>query len=317
MKTTRTKKEISKFIGKIRVYAIADQDKWGDIHLGTGEWIRQNFPELLYIESGASNIHPMSASFRGMYQNDSRGGNYAELPLVKPGFEKLNDEKWIAKNVTIWGPLGAGYPVYVGQNPGSPRNTLGVKEGDTPSWFFLYRNGLSDPKHPEWGSWGGRFIKKSEFYYTEAEDNHWTGEKDVSVRRKWTVARWREAYQNDFAARMQWCLAPYNQANHNPVALIGNDDSRHTIVKKAKPDQKISLNAGKSHDLDGNVLTYNWWLYHEVSDFSLELAGNETPIVEVQVPTSAKRGEAHLILELTDNGSPRLSAYRRVIIRVE
>ncbi len=318
MRTTRTKKEISKFIGKIRVYAIADQDKLGDIHpLGTGEWIRQNFTELLYIEPGSSNIHIMSASFRGMYQNDSRGGNYAELPLVKPGLETLNGEKWIVENVNAWGPLGAGYPANVGQNPGSPRNTRGVKEGDTPSWFFHYSNGLSNPKQPGWGGWGGRFVKNSEFYYTEAEDDHWTGEQDASLRRKWTVARWREAYQNDFAARMQWCLAPYNIANHNPVAVIGNDGSRNTIVKKAKPGQKISLNAGKSHDPDDNVLSYNWWLYHEVSDFGVEFAGNETPEVVVHVPVSAKRGDAHIILELTDNGSPRLTAYRRVIIRVE
>ncbi len=30
-------------------------------------------------------------------------------------------------------------------------------EGDTPSFLNLIPNGLSDPEHPEWGGWGGRY----------------------------------------------------------------------------------------------------------------------------------------------------------------
>ena len=36
--------------------------------------------------------------------------------------------------------------------------------------------------------------------------------------------RWREAYQNDFAARMDWCIAAKREdANHHPVAVVGGD----------------------------------------------------------------------------------------------
>ena len=36
-----------------------------------------------------------------------------------------------------------------------------------------------------------------------------------------TVWRWRPAYQNDFQARMDWCVLPYDKANHPPVAVLG------------------------------------------------------------------------------------------------
>ena len=35
---------------------------------------------------------------------------------------------------------------------------------------------------------------------------------------KATIWRWRSAYQNDFAARMDWTIKPYAEANHPPVA---------------------------------------------------------------------------------------------------
>ncbi|MEA5043467.1 MAG: hypothetical protein VB075_02655 [Petrimonas sp.] len=47
----------------------------------------------------------------------------------------------------------------------------------------------------------------------DAEDDHWSVKDDISLRRKWTVARWREAYQNDFAARMKWNVLSYDEAN--------------------------------------------------------------------------------------------------------
>jgi hypothetical protein len=48
---------------------------------------------------------------------------------------------------------------------------------------------------------------------------------------EWTVARWRNAYQNDFAARMQWCILPYSHTNHNPIAIVGGDDTNVVLFK--------------------------------------------------------------------------------------
>ena len=44
--------------------------------------------------------------------------------------------------------LGAHYP-----------NRIWATEGDSPSFLYVYSNGLNDPEHPEYGGWGGRFSK--------------------------------------------------------------------------------------------------------------------------------------------------------------
>lgn len=317
VKSTRSPKQVEKFTRKIRVYAISDQDAINNVHpKGTGAWIRENFPDMWYVEAGPLTFGGMTALFRGMYQNDSRGGEFLPLPLVKPGLEQLNNEQWIRENVTAWGPLGEGYPSSVGQNPGSERNTRGVKEGDTPSWFFVFQNGLNDPRHPEWGGWGGRFIHQERAYYTDAQDEHWSGEHDASVMRKWTVARYREAYQNDFAARMRWCKLSYDEANHNPVGVIGKDATRDILKMKVKKGQTVEMDASASYDPDGDNIRYNWWIYKEISASGASLENSDQAVVHVQVPESSSGEEIHLILEVTDNGNPALTSYRRVVLQV-
>lgn len=316
IKSRRSPKKVKSFVKKLRVFAISDQDAWNSSKMGTGKWIRQNFPEIYYIEPGPLTMNSMDASFRGMYQNDSRGSTET-LPLVAPGVENLNDDKWIKENINNWGSLGAGYPNDVHQNPPTKRNLIGIKEGDTPSWFFVYQNGLNNPEFPEWGGWGGRYTAVGETYYIDAEDNHWSGKMDKGLRQKWTIARWREAYQNDFAARMQWNLLPYKKANHNPIAIINNDDSKDIILLRVKPGESIKLDANKSFDPDGDEISFNWWQYDEVSVAEFSLDNANKAIVNVQIPKDFPKGDIHLILEAKDNGSPALIAYRRVVLQVK
>ncbi len=317
VKSTRTPKEVQKFIRKLRIYAISDQDATNNIYTGTGEWIRTNFPDLWYVEPGSKSINSMTASFRGMYQNDSKGGEHPMFPLVNPGVETLNQQEWIRENINSWGPVGEGYPNDVNQNPGSERNKKGVKEGDTPSWFFIYPNGLSNFEFPNWGSWGGRFIQKNNNYFVEAEDDHWSGSEDSSLRRKWAVARWREAYQNDFAARMRWCKLSFNDANHNPVAIIDNDKSRDVLKRNVKAGKTISIDASSSYDPDGDNLIFNWWIYDECSSSEINLKNNDKALINATIPAGAPKGEIHLILEIKDDGQPEMTSYRRIILKVK
>src|SRR5476649_1934547 len=94
-------------------------------------------------------------------------------------------------------------------------------EGDSPSFLYLLRTGLSDPEHSEYGGWGGRYaaITPDDMGGLRAS----TADEVIGVDGKKyrtapaTIWRWRDAFQNDFAARMDWTVTgDKNQANHNP-----------------------------------------------------------------------------------------------------
>ncbi|HVR71896.1 MAG TPA: nucleoside hydrolase-like domain-containing protein [Vicinamibacteria bacterium] len=297
-------------VSRLRAYAIADQDG------GTGAWIRREFEDVRYVETGPPGMDRFAALFRGMYQNDSPGGG-VPLPLVDDETAASNQEAWVEEHVRSGhGPLGAGYPLVV-QNPPAPRHTRGVKEGDTPSWFFAFANGLGDPDQPTWGGWGGRFRPGQGGHFTDAEDDHPSGSADAAVRRKWTVARWRRAYQNDFRARMDWCVQPFARANHNPVAAVNADRSRRPLRLDVRPGERMVLDAGGSTDPDGDRLGFRWWVYREASsgDAAVALSGADGPRATASVAAEGA-GTVHVVLEVLDGGTPPLSAYRRVLLQV-
>jgi hypothetical protein len=306
-----------RFAAKLRVYAIADQDAWGG-RTGTGEWIRQNFPELRYVESGPPGMNRQAALFRGMYQNDSRVANGPTIQLVPDDEAALTQEAWVTEHVRSGhGDLGADYPI-VNQNPNTPRNTRGVKEGDTPSWFFVLPTGLSDPEHPEWGGWGGRFRQDAGGHYVDAEDTHWSGRNDQAVRQKWSVARWRRAYQNDFAARMDWVVRGPREANHPPVPALNGDGSHGVLRIDAAPGDRVTLDARGTSDPDGDRVEYRWWIYEEASTYlgRVAIAGGTSPEASLLVPADAAGKSLHVVLEATDQGEPPLTRYRRAVLQV-
>ncbi len=318
VKAARTPAETAAFIARLRVYAIADQDKVGT-QQGTGEWIRQNFPTLRYLEAGPPSIQGQTALFRGMYQNDSTGGSGAKTQLVKDAVVPLNQAAWITANIrTGHGRLGAGYPL-VKQNPGTARNTTGVKEGDTPSWFYLLPHGLGDPDQPTWGGWGGRFTPDAGGHFIDAQDNHWSGSNDAATRRKWTVARWREAYQNDFAARMDWA-GGIKGANRNPVAVLNDDTTRNILTLTAKVGETVHLSAKGSTDPEDDALTYQWWVYTEAGTYrqAIRITDADQMVASLGIPPDATATQIHVILEVTDqHATVPLTAYRRLVINVK
>ncbi len=98
-----------------------------------------------------------------------------------------------------------------------------------------------------------------------------------------TIWRWRRAFQHDFAARMDWCVQPYERANHNPLAVLNGDKTKDVLYVQARPGEPVRLSAAGSSDPDGHRLRIRWWIYPEAGTFRGQarlsrLEGEETSL---------------------------------------
>jgi len=274
---TESREKLAALKAKIRVHSIADQDH-------TAGWVKKNHPDVFWI---------YSRLFKGFWAGFDQA-------IVSP--------EWLKRNVLEGhGPLGDVYPP-------KASGKVGVKEGDTPSFLYLVPNGLSDPEHPDWGSWGGRFRPSGRGHeFIDAPDLR-NGHRDT----RFTIARWRRAYQNAFEARMDWCVLPPEKANHEPFAVCNGDGSRRVLFLDAQPGQRVRLSAKGSTDPDGDGLSFRWWVYREAGTFwaSPPIEGADQAQATIAIPTEASGRTIHVVLEVTDAGRPPLTAYRRVVIRV-
>jgi len=323
LKTAHSPDELTKLIAKLRVYSISDQDD-------AGPWIRKEFPDLFYVVSPST---PTSGEYASATWTGISGDKYYRNGEGADATTVTNE--WLDDNIRSKGPLGKKYPKFGF-----------IMEGDTPSFLGLIDNGLNACRRPDWGGWGGRYINRQPYGETHAI---WTqgGDQFKRVDSRDTVTgidgkehtsdqatiwRWREAFQNDFAARMSWTVADYKHANHNPVAIVNGKSGTEPIEMDVKIGQSITLDAGQSSDPDGQPIHYHWFHYPEagLADGNLAaitLAGADTARVTVRADAACRPlwlpiipckgdGVAHVILAVTDEGSPKLTSYRRVILHV-
>ncbi|MDP3684584.1 MAG: DUF1593 domain-containing protein [Ignavibacteria bacterium] len=308
---TRTPEQLEKFVSKLRIYTISDQDD-------SGPWIRKTFPKLFYIASpgfhSGDGYH--YSTWTGI-SGDNFHGRFtgADFSIV--------DNPWLDVNIRNKGPLGAQYPYM-----------KFLMEGDTPTFLYLINNGLGSPEHPDWGSWGGRYefyLPRLQKWFLEPETRpFWSNAEDEvpGVDSNWhtsnkaTIWRWRSVYQNDFAARMDWTIKPYAEANHPPVPKLNHQDQ---IAVKA--GDRVDLSAEGSSDPDNNSLSYQWFYYKEPGSFttsnarsgqSLKIEDSDKQNAWFTVPTKRvlRNGSMHIILAVTDSGMPRLTRYKRLVITV-
>jgi hypothetical protein len=127
--------------------------------------------------------------------------------------------------------------------------------------------------------------------------------------------RWIDALQNDFAARADWCVKSYQEANHPPAVVLTN-----ALDLKVRPGATVKLSARGTSDPDGDALKYHWWQYREAGtcDGTIEIQDAGKPEASFTVPGGAGKGKTiHVICEVTDNGTPPLTRYQRVVARIE
>jgi hypothetical protein len=296
IRETRSPQDLETFVDKLRVYSISDQDD-------AGPWIRASFPKLFWIAS----IHAF-----GEYSQATWTGISGDLMRPMPGADRsIVTNEWLAAHIRK-GPLGQLYPA-----------SKYIMEGDTPSFLYLLPNGLGVTEQPSFGSWGGRYAKVSEEFgsFANVADTviGVNGERFQSAQA--TVWRWRAAFQNDFAARIQWSVtSDYRKANHNPELVVNGISGRAPVELVVKSGETVQLNAAGSRDPDRNEVSYRWWQYKEPSGVrdlpELSIQNAMTSEAQFVAPNILAPQVFHVLLEAVDNGSPRLTSYRRVMIRV-
>lgn len=281
VRETRSPEELSRFLGKLRLFDILGQDD-------TGAWIAKNFPEVFYIRAT---------------------GVYGWQP----------SDEYLDEHIQSHGPLGAVYP-----------DRKWATEGDTPAFMHVYPNGLNDPEQIDQGGWGGRFSFEEEEGIRSMSE---VAKIDKNAESKYdpyymygntpekasAIKRWNKGYDNDFAARMDWSITnKYEDANHHPIAVLNGDKTRQVLKMTPTEGSVVELSADGSADPDGDSLIYSWSFYEEPGSYAgtVTIQNSSASRVKVEIPKDASGKTIHIILEIHDNGTPALYAYRRVIFYV-
>ncbi|MGZ8900555.1 MAG: DUF1593 domain-containing protein [Limisphaerales bacterium] len=205
------------------------------------------------------------------------------------------------------GPLGALYPT---------NTTHWQKEGDTMTFLYLIPTGMNDPEKPGWGSWAGRYGLMED---ANGKPHYWANQPDAwrgTNHRDNTLIRWAADLQNDFRARLDWCVKPKNEANHKPIAILNGLSGCEPFIVTARAGSELTFSAEGSSDPDANQTTYHWEPYLEAGDYSTapQISRADQRTVRIKLPDQP--GELHILLILRDNGEPPLAAYRRAIIQI-
>jgi hypothetical protein len=127
------------------------------------------------------------------------------------------------------------------------------------------------------------------------------------------ITRWIDVIQNDFAARADWCVKSYEDANHEPVVKLG-----HPADLTVQPGKTVVLSAQGTSDPDGDQLSYKWWQYFEADSAEAKVSINNSNAktgASFVVPNESGK-QVHIILEVKDNGTPVLTRYQRIIINI-
>jgi hypothetical protein len=218
-----------------------------------------------------------------------------------------------------------GYVVWL---PPRPKGEF-LGEGDDFTFFNLLGNGLEAYKEDTPGGWGGRvavnpatqapapraaqggFGGGIEAFMKNLEGIGVEGPKN---RPPSPQPNFAPAAQNDFAARVKWSVTPtFAGANHEPVVTL-----RTSARVAARPGETVKLD-GTTSDPDRNAVTAKWWRWKDVDTYpgDVTIANPASLATSFQVPGDAKAGQTiQLVLEATDNGTPPLTRYRRVVVTV-
>jgi cellulose-binding protein len=341
-RASRSSQELDELVTKLRVYTISDQDD-------AGRWLRREFPALHYVASPSTQNGEEYAY--ATWTGISGDRFYKNAPGAD--FTTFTDE-WVNANVRAKGPLGKLYPY-----------PCCIHEGDTPSFLGLIDNGLASAVSPAYGGWGGRYVFRQPSgetrpFWTQGGDSYPGNDSSRDTvtaadgksytSDQATIWRWRQAFQNDFAARMDWSVKDAKAANHNPRVVVNGKAGTEPVELDAEVGKPVTLDATGTTDPDGDALRFSWLFYPEAGSgipgqpvlvrrrppsapppgaggIPPAPVGGPPPLPPRLVIENAAapratavpkaEGIAHVILVVEDAGTPSLTSYRRVVIHMK
>jgi hypothetical protein len=327
--TTQWKAIKEKISRKVVLLPSGDQDDTN------AKYIKPNWPDIEYRQFFGGPNYGYGAQLR-----------------ARPEDSIYFTPSWIKENVSGRGPLGALYRVwgdgkqmvkgdimdyfgfsgytneqlrsmgYVVWMPVQPKGSW-LGEGDDPTFMNMPGNGLRAFEDASYGGWGGRELTDKETSLFSQPSGDTSQQAMVSALTSMTerlnkisstYPDFFPAAQNDFAARLKWSVTPkYKDANHAPEVTVEGP-----LNVLASPGETIRLN-GDVSDPDGNDVSIKWWQFN-VGTYSgkVDISNANTSRPKILIPKDAVRGQTiHIIFEATDNGSPSLTRYQRVIITIK
>jgi len=330
-----------KIYDKLVLYIILDQDDSYE------NYIAKSWPDLKTINDVSNFWHFAYAwQYHADELNTTLKADWTYENLVKDKGALMENYALMGDGKTIDGELYEemrGTEDYLKNNPNYEKYDF-ISEGDSPSFLYLLDTGLRSLEDPTYGGWGSRFGAESDTLYknTVLDYDPYTEQYEA----QYTLSRWFDAIQNDFAERTSWCVeSDDSKVNHAPGVSV-----KQGIDITAKAGDKVTLTA-EGEDQDGDNLTYNWWHYFEADTYdpnesytteaepllaggmqldvqrkvgddekldTIDITNADQAEMSFTVPEDAKSGDTiHMIAEVTDDGSHTLKHYQRVIITVK
>jgi Protein of unknown function (DUF1593) len=302
-----------KVCDKAIIYAILDQDatykkyvsvNWKDIKI---YYNSHQFWCLAYPWKQAVNekLYPL---LQGKFMGENIINNHG--PLTKMYYSYGDGQKQVGDDEHIHGDLSK---IKTGQWGSFDKYDF-LSEGDSPAFLHLINVGLDNLANPHYGGWGGR-LKQSKINPSRWEDGEDMADFNP-ITQKMDLAypqiRWLEVLQNDFAARADWCIKNFTEANHAPKIAVAKK------LLTVKAGQTINITATAT-DPDKNKVNLSFWQYQEAGTSAEKVVINtKDNQAQIKIPSTAKSGDTiHIIAEGKDNGIPALTRYQRVVLTIK